>query len=67
VKGMADSHDVRGDVRGEIREFLSKRRAKITPVQAGLPVYAETADGSRGCAATRSPFWRGSRASTTPS
>jgi hypothetical protein len=53
---MADSHDVRGDVRGEIREFLSTRRAKITPVQAGLPVYAETADGSRGCAATRSPF-----------
>lgn len=36
---MADSHDVRGDVRGEIREFLSTRRAKITPVQAGLPVY----------------------------
>ena len=36
---MADSHDVRGDVREEIREFLSTRRAKITPVQAGLPVY----------------------------
>jgi len=31
--------DVRGDVRGEIREFLSSRRAKITPKQAGLPVY----------------------------
>ena len=39
VKGKADSHDVRGDVRGEIREFLSTRRAKITSVQAGLPVY----------------------------
>ena len=36
---MADSRDVRGDVRGEIREFLSTRRARITPVQAGLPVY----------------------------
>jgi hypothetical protein len=36
---MAESRDVRGDVRGEIREFLSTRRAKITPVQAGLPVY----------------------------
>jgi transcriptional regulator with XRE-family HTH domain len=32
-------HDVRGDVRGQIREFLSTRRAKITPEQAGLPVY----------------------------
>ena len=39
MKGMADSRDVRGDVRGEIREFLTTRRAKITPVQAGLPVY----------------------------
>ncbi len=31
--------DVRGDVRAEIREFLSTRRARITPEQAGLPVY----------------------------
>jgi transcriptional regulator with XRE-family HTH domain len=31
--------DVRGDVRGQIREFLSTRRAKISPEQAGLPVY----------------------------
>jgi len=31
--------DVRGDVRGQIREFLSTRRARITPEQAGLPVY----------------------------
>lgn len=30
---------VRGDVRGEIREFLSTRRARVTPQQAGLPVY----------------------------
>jgi transcriptional regulator with XRE-family HTH domain len=27
------------DVRGEIRAFLSTRRAKISPAQAGLPVY----------------------------
>jgi transcriptional regulator with XRE-family HTH domain len=39
VKGMADNLDIRGDVRGEIREFLTTRRAKITPEQAGLPVY----------------------------
>jgi transcriptional regulator with XRE-family HTH domain len=30
---------IRGDVRTEIREFLSTRRAGITPEQAGLPVY----------------------------
>lgn len=30
---------VRSDVRGEIREFLSTRRARVTPQQAGLPVY----------------------------
>lgn len=28
-----------GDVRADIREFLSSRRARITPVQAGLPAY----------------------------
>jgi transcriptional regulator with XRE-family HTH domain len=27
------------DVRAEIREFLSSRRARITPEEAGLPVY----------------------------
>jgi transcriptional regulator with XRE-family HTH domain len=27
------------DIRGEIREFLTTRRAKITPEQAGLPHY----------------------------
>src|SRR4051794_2061824 len=31
--------DVRADVRAQIREFLSTRRARITPEQAGLPVY----------------------------
>jgi transcriptional regulator with XRE-family HTH domain len=35
-----DTHsDIRGDVRGQIRAFLSTRRARISPVQAGLPVY----------------------------
>ena len=34
-----DNRDTRSDVRGEIREFLSTRRAKISPQQAGLPVY----------------------------
>ena len=31
--------DVRGDVRSQIREFLTTRRARISPEQAGLPVY----------------------------
>ncbi len=41
----ADDHpriardDVRAEVRAEIREFLSTRRARITPEQAGLPTY----------------------------
>src|SRR5687768_18444586 len=34
-----DQRDVRGDVRAQIREFLSTRRARISPEQAGLPVY----------------------------
>jgi transcriptional regulator with XRE-family HTH domain len=29
----------RNDVRGEIRQFLTTRRAKLTPAQAGLPSY----------------------------
>jgi transcriptional regulator with XRE-family HTH domain len=28
-----------GDIRADIREFLSSRRARITPQQAGLPAY----------------------------
>jgi transcriptional regulator with XRE-family HTH domain len=36
---QGDDRDVRGDVRAQIREFLSTRRARITPEQAGLPVY----------------------------
>src|SRR5688572_12735253 len=35
----SDHREVRGDVRAEILEFLSTRRARITPEQAGLPVY----------------------------
>jgi transcriptional regulator with XRE-family HTH domain len=31
--------DAREEVRAEIREFLSTRRARITPEQAGLPTY----------------------------
>ena len=31
--------DVRGDVRTDIREFLTTRRARISPEQAGLPIY----------------------------
>ncbi|TMR88242.1 helix-turn-helix transcriptional regulator [Nonomuraea basaltis] len=33
------NRDFRGDFRAEIREFLGTRRAKVTPEQAGLPVY----------------------------
>nr|WP_245594264.1 hypothetical protein [Actinospica robiniae] len=40
--------------RGEIRDFLASRRAKITPAQAGLPT--STAAGSPGCGARKSPF-----------
>ncbi|WP_051808411.1 helix-turn-helix transcriptional regulator [Actinoplanes subtropicus] len=31
--------DIRGDFRAEIREFLTTRRARVTPEQAGLPAY----------------------------
>jgi hypothetical protein len=31
--------DVRGDVRAQIREFLTSRRARITPQEVGLPVF----------------------------
>jgi transcriptional regulator with XRE-family HTH domain len=39
MAGSNDNRDTRGDVRGEIREFLSTRRAKLSPAQAGLPTY----------------------------
>jgi len=40
MAGTGDDQDnIRGDVRSQIREFLTTRRARITPEQAGLPVY----------------------------
>jgi transcriptional regulator with XRE-family HTH domain len=39
MPGRNDDTDVRGDVRAQIREFLSSRRARISLEQAGLPVY----------------------------
>jgi transcriptional regulator with XRE-family HTH domain len=35
----SDASIIRGDVRDQIRTFLATRRAKISPEQAGLPVY----------------------------
>src|SRR3954470_2795646 len=35
----ATNDSARPDPKNDLREFLSTRRAKITPVQAGLPVY----------------------------
>src|SRR5687767_7779816 len=34
-----DARNVRGDARQQMREFLSTRRARVTPQQAGLPNY----------------------------
>jgi hypothetical protein len=39
MTGGGESRNIRRDVRGEIREFLSTRRARISPEQAGLPLY----------------------------
>ena len=40
MAGTGDDHgDIGGDARGQIREFLTTRRARISPEQAGLPVY----------------------------
>jgi transcriptional regulator with XRE-family HTH domain len=39
MAGQNDDRDLRRDARTEIREFLSTRRARISPRQAGLPVY----------------------------
>jgi transcriptional regulator with XRE-family HTH domain len=40
MAGTGDNQgDIRGDFRAEIREFLTTRRARISPKQAGLPVY----------------------------
>ena len=40
------------DTRGEIREFLTTRRAKITPGPAGLP-HSGGGGGWPGCSGTR--------------
>jgi hypothetical protein len=29
------------DARGDIREFLTSRRARVTPAQVGLPTYGD--------------------------
>ena len=42
------------DNRNEIRQFLTSRRAKITPEQAGLPTYGAT-DAWPDSAGRRSP------------
>ena len=45
------------DTRNDLREFLTTRRARLTPGQAGLPDYG----GRRrvpGCAARKSPSSR---------
>jgi transcriptional regulator with XRE-family HTH domain len=39
MAGASDEGEVRRDVRGQIRAFLATRRTRITPEQAGLPVY----------------------------
>ncbi|MFF3752407.1 helix-turn-helix transcriptional regulator [Streptomyces sp. NPDC002018] len=36
---MSDRKQVRAGVREQIREFLATRRARLTPEQAGLPVF----------------------------
>ena len=39
MAASGDEPDSRSDVRAEIREFLTTRRDRIGPQQAGLPVY----------------------------
>ncbi|MGW7210766.1 helix-turn-helix domain-containing protein, partial [Streptomyces sp. NPDC054837] len=36
---QGNNRDIRDDFRAEIREFLGTRRARVTPEQAGLPLY----------------------------
>ena len=55
------------DTRSEIREFLTSRRAKLTPEQAGLPhLRHRSRVASRDCAARRSRCSPGSASTTTP-
>jgi hypothetical protein len=46
------------DNRNEIRQFLTSRRAKITPEQAGLPTYGSNRRVA-GLRRERSPCWPG--------
>ena len=46
------------DNRNEIRQFLTSRRAKITPEQAGLPTYGSNRRVPA-CAARRWRCWPG--------
>ena len=39
MAASGDERDVRDDARREMRDFLSTRRDRITPRQAGLPDY----------------------------
>lgn len=40
MSDQADPRDVRRGVKAEIQEFLTTRRSRITPEQAGLQIYA---------------------------
>jgi hypothetical protein len=47
------------DNRQDIREFLSSRRARITPEQADMPIYGGNVQGiGRTCARGPSPVVR---------
>jgi len=39
---VGESKQITAEVRRQIREFLASRRARLTPEQAGLPVYGGT-------------------------
>jgi hypothetical protein len=56
--GGRDVASVVVDNRNEIRQFLTSRRARITPEQAGLPIYGANRRVP-GCAGRRSRCWPG--------
>ena len=73
VRGVLTGHPCPAAARGtvefvdpanDIAEFLTSRRAKVTPEQVGLPTL-RPAPRARGCAARRSPRWPASASSTT--
>jgi hypothetical protein len=53
----------RNDVRAELRQFLTTRRASSPPQQAGVPSYGRKRRGP-GCVRRRWRCWRASRSST---